>query len=193
MEWTRVDTPRLKNLQCSQFEGEDQPCYWLWFGWRSFGRLVQSFHAWSRKASHRTNSGKCGFVKCVVLNSKLTMHFSFKHFVLRRSIAFWFLSENLKRNAWCEHLRESNLNTWVCHCPIGTQVVQGEGRTWQGWEERFEFNHLCPFSIINCFISLYKFQSPVNHVVHMDLGSDGLSGSHHQDSSASQLGKVRVP
>ena len=37
----------------------------------------------------------CGFVKCVVLNSKLTMHFSFKHFVLRRSIAFWFLSENL--------------------------------------------------------------------------------------------------
>ena len=35
----------------------------------------------------------------ITLRSRLTMHFSFKHFVLKRSIAFWFLSENLN-NGW---------------------------------------------------------------------------------------------
>ena len=114
----------------------------------------------------------------------LTMHLSFRHFVLNRSMAFWFLSENLKFFIHfndCNSQRMTNQSTWGCRCPTGIQVAPDGGRILQG----------C--SRINESPNHKKQQSPVDHVVDVDLGGDGLRGAHHQDGRAPQLRNVSVP
>ena len=74
----------------------------------------------------------------------------------------------------------TNQSTWGCRCPTGIQVAPDGGRILQGCSRINESaNH--------------KKHSPVDHVVDMDLGGDGLRGAHHQDGRAPQLRNVSVP
>ena len=90
----------------------------------------------------------------------LTMHLSLRHFVLNRSMAFWFLSENLKCFIHfndCNSLRVTNQSTWGCRCPTGTQVAPDEGRILQGCRK------------MNKWIKQHNFKN-----------GDGLRSAYHQ-------------
>ena len=120
----------------------------------------------------------------------LTMHFSLRHFVLKRSIAFWFLSENL--NIWMRIHFNQYCNSLVPRYDLNINLrVSLSHRNSSRSRRGQNFARLLKQEQLTKSRDA-KIQ-PVDHVVDMDLGGDGLGCAHHKDRRVSQLGNVSVP